>query len=129
MNSARMILVMDDDAREWMTVDRLMAQLGWETQWAPSVNAAMRCLEQQRFTGVLVNHFAEEASSERLLNWLRERGREEAVIIMSHQADYDLMINLVNQGAVDLIQAPVQLADLRRALDLALEAKAVSSGS
>lgn len=115
----RQILVVDESTAELETMREQFAALGMETERAGSLSEAIARLQTRTYDAVLADLWMEQGAGARLLCWMKEAGRAEPVLLMAEGADYDLMIEYINKGAVDLVARPVEAAELRRSLNLA----------
>jgi DNA-binding response OmpR family regulator len=118
----RRILVLDDDPYVCSYVTDLLRHFGYDVDCAQTLEGAIRQLRSRPYDGLLVDYFMPGDNGMRLLAWLKQEERTEPAIMMSEMADYDLMIELVNKGAADLIPKPVQPGQLKYTLEMTLTA-------
>lgn len=118
--SEQSILVIDDDAHGRDLMAELLCELGFDVSCADCCAQAIRKLTERGYRAVIAESRLSDGPAEAVLHWLRAHGRDEPFIFMDPMADYDLLIEKVNEGAVDLLAKPVSLASLRRSLELAV---------
>ncbi len=123
------ILVMDDDAAECAQLFQLLNLLGYIAECALTCADAEHSLEQRAFEAVILADEVADGHAGAVLDWLRQQGRREPAIVVSRWADYDLLIECVNRGAVDLLARPVTRETLERALRLALAPHSAAAGA
>ena len=119
MTRQKQILLMDDDPHVCAYLEDLLRYYGYGVDCAQSCKAARKRVETRAYDGYLMDLWMADGRGDQMLDWLREQGHAEPVVMMSGLADYDLWIDLVNKGAADLIPKPIQPAQLKRVLELA----------
>lgn len=110
---------MDDDPHVCAYLEDLLRYFGYGVDCVQSCKSARKRVELRRYDGFLMDLWMADGRGDQMLDWLREQGHIQPVVMMSGLADYDLWIDLVNKGAADLIPKPVQPAQLKRVLELA----------
>ena len=120
METDKQILIMDDDPHVCDYLTDLIHYFGLEVECVHACDSALHRLKEKTYDALLLDRWMEDGQGDAILDWLRENRREERAIIMSVLADYDMWMELMDKGAVDLLSKPVQPAQLKRALQLAL---------
>jgi len=114
------ILIVDDDPALRRTFPHVLAHAGRSFDETGSISEAIIRLEQQHYDLVLLDYHLPDASGLALLDWLVERRRDEAVIIISGEDAIDAAIGALRRGADDYVRKPYHVAQLQRAVDSAL---------
>ena len=114
------ILIVDDDPALRRTFPHVLAQPGRSFDEAASIGEAIARLEQQHYDLVLLDYRLPDASGLAVLDWLVERRRDEAVIIISGEDAIDAAISALRRGADNYVRKPYHVAQLQRAVDGAL---------
>lgn len=120
MSSRKCILVMDDDPSACDHLAHQIKFFGFGVECVNSREDALTRLGEKSFDAVLLDQWVKDGCSEEILKWLKDQGRPDPVVMMSSMADYDVWIDLMNKGAADLIAKPVEAAQLKRALQMAM---------
>ena len=114
------ILIVDDDPALRRTFPHVLAQPGRSFDEAASIGETIARLEQQHYDLVLLDYRLPDASGLAVLDWLVERRRDEAVIIISGEDAIDAAISALRRGADNYVRKPYHVAQLQRAVDGAL---------
>ena len=114
------ILIVDDDPALRRTFPHVLAQPGRRFDEAANIGEAIARLERQHYDLVLLDYRLPDASGLAVLDWLVERRRDEAVIIISGEDAIDAAIGALRRGADDYVRKPYHVAQLQRAVDGAL---------
>lgn len=120
MKKDKQILVMEDDPQGRALLSDLIRYYGFQVDFVDSCQAARQRLLAKPYDGLLLDMWMRDGTGSDLLTWLRANGHQEPVVVMSESADYDQWIDLVNQGAADLLAKPVVPGQLKRALQMAM---------
>lgn len=120
MNNGKSILLMEEDAPSGAFLADLIRYYGMDVECVDSCAAAMNRLTESAYDGLVLNMWMADGTGRDLLTWLRANGRQEPVVVMSEDADYDQWIDLVNRGASDLLPKPVDPHQFKRALQMAM---------
>lgn len=113
------VLLIDDSVSSCGQTIELLSQMGYDTVATHTLGEAVCHLQEQQFDIILADLWADGGAGEHLLTWMRAEQREEPVVMMAVDADYDLLSEMIDKGAIDLMSKPLQLAQLKRSLDLA----------
>ncbi|MFO1204819.1 MAG: EAL domain-containing protein [Burkholderiales bacterium] len=117
------VLLVDDDARLRGLVARLLRGPGREVVQCGSVGRAMALLQEKSIDLALVNIHLPDGTGLELVRWMRDRGLDTSVIVMSGDDNVDSAITALRCGAVEFVRKPFDPAALRRAVDNALAAR------
>lgn len=123
------ILIVDDDPALRRTFPHVLAQPGRSFDEAASIGEAILRLEQQHYDLVLLDYRLPDASGLAVLDWLIERRRDEAVIIISGEDAIDAAIGALRRGADDYVRKPYHVAQLQRAVEGALHRGALEKAN
>ncbi len=117
------VLLIDDDARLRGLVARLLKGPGREVHQCGSVGRAMAVLQQRTIDLALVNIRLPDGTGLELVRWMRDRGLDLPVIVVSGDDNMDSAITALRCRAVEFLRKPFDPAALRRAVDTALAAR------
>ncbi|ENO89371.1 EAL domain-containing response regulator [Thauera linaloolentis] len=123
------ILIVDDDPALRRTFPHVLAHPGRSFDETGSIAEAIVQLEQQHYDLVLLDYRLPDASGLALLDWLVERRRDEAVIIISGEDAIDAAIGALRRGADDYVRKPYHVAQLQRAVEGALHKSALEKAN
>jgi len=122
MNAAQVkCLIVDDEAALRRVLMRTLQGAGYECSEAASGVEAMRLLEGQRFELVLSDIQMPEMDGVALLNGVRERWPETAVVMLTAVSDVHMGVACLQAGAFDYITKPFQLEEVRARVAQALD--------
>lgn len=116
-------LVMDDDPRVCASLADYLGQFGYQVDCAARTEHAIDLLARGSYDGLLLDAINEPRGGHPVLRWLKRHERHEPVIMMSDWADEDMWVDLVSQGAVDLLSKPIKSQPLEQALGRAVYAQ------
>ena len=114
------ILIVDDDTSLRRTFPLVLARPGRLFDEAASVAEAFARLERARYDLILLDYRLPDGTGLAVLQWLGERERNEAVIIISGEDTSNAAIGALRGGADDYVRKPYRVAELQRAVDSAL---------
>ena len=123
------ILIVDDDPALRRTFPHVLAHPGRSFDDSASISDAILRLEQQRYDLVLLDYRLPDAPGLALLDWLVERRRDEAVIIISGEDAIDAAIGALRRGADDYVRKPYHVAQLQRAVESTLHKGALEKAN
>jgi len=121
MNSKRSVLVVDDEPNVCAYLKDLLEYFGYEVALAYSCRKAFEQLKARTFDCLLLDLYMKNDCGETVLRWLRAQGRSDAVVMMSTMPDHELRMELILQGACNVLAKPVQPTQLRQVLTDTLE--------
>ena len=127
MNTEKTILIMDDDPYASALLEGIVRRFGYLVECAINCDEAIGRLKQRRYDGVILDAWLEHEQGEKVLGWVRTEQRAEPIIMMSDTPNDELWVELIDKGAVDLIAKPVQPAQVKRTLQLAVEKHRLST--
>lgn len=114
------ILVVEDDALLGESMICLLDSDNREFVYAPTVSEALRQLQNRSFHLVMLDYRLPDATGLIVLEWLRDRDRHEAVIIISGNDSIDAVVGGMRRGACDYLRKPYRPDQLQHAVDSAL---------
>ncbi len=114
------ILIVDDDAPLRHTLSHALSKAGRSFDDCGSVAEAISLLERNAYELILLDYLLSDATGLVLLDWLAERRREEAVIMISGEDAIEAAIGALRHGADDYVRKPYHVAQLQRAVESAL---------
>jgi two-component system response regulator HydG len=115
------ILVVDDDQTVRETLAEFFETLGWPVRTAATATEGRQAAAEHAPDVVLVDLRLPDASGLTLLEALRADDPVSAVIVLTGHADVPTAVHAMRQGALDLLEKPVDLETLRRAVSRAAE--------
>jgi len=123
------ILIVDDDPALRRTFPLVLAHPGRNFDETGSISEAIARLEKKHYDLVLLDYRLPDANGLALLDWLVERRRDEAVIIISGEDEIDAAIGALRRGADDYVRKPYHVAQLQRAVEGALHKAALEKAN
>ena len=115
------VLLVDDEAQFRKTMVRVMARLGIETVMeAPTGEEALRVLSQCRPNLIITDCQMPGMDGIRLTRALRAGGIDVPIIMLSGATERSVIDAAFRAGVTRFIAKPVELADLRDALEQTL---------
>jgi len=112
------VLVVDDDQAVAGALSQSLAGLGWEVDVAFDLNSAVSRLEEREFDALVVDLRLPEADGLTMLErigQMPEHSRPVA-ILLSGYLDVQTAVKALRAGAADVVEKPVQPADLDQRL-------------
>jgi diguanylate cyclase (GGDEF)-like protein len=106
------ILVVDDDPSVMTVTEELLRALGFGAASASSGAEALRRLEAERYSFLLVDMKMPEIDGLELINQARESFLDISIIAMTAYADEYNYVDIITAGASDFIKKPVDLQEL-----------------
>ena len=126
MNLDKTILVMDDDIYACAMLEDVVRGYGYLVDCARNSAEAIDHLRQRQYDGIILDAWLEEEQGRSVMQWMRRQRRSEPVIMMSETPSDELWVDVINRGASDLIAKPVQAAQIKRTLLMAIERKCMT---
>jgi len=114
------ILIVDDDVSLRSTFVQVLSRPGRNFDVCSTIADAVELLSRKAYDLILLDYRLPDGTGLALLDWLVERLREEAVIIISGENDVDAVIGALRRGADDYVRKPYHIAQLQRAVESAL---------
>jgi two-component system response regulator HydG len=115
------VLVVDDDQTVRETLADFFESLGWPVRTAATATEGRQAAAEHAPDVVLIDLRLPDASGLTLLEALRADDPESAVIVLTGHADVPTAVRAMRQGALDLLEKPVDLETLHRAVSRAAE--------
>lgn len=115
------ILIVDDEIRVREIISRKLTDSGYHCLTAPDGNSALKILKADHVDLVLLDIMMPGKSGHEVLQEIKLRYPDTAVIMVTAVADVQTAIGLMKMGAYDYIIKPVELNILSVSLDRALE--------
>src|SRR4030042_375858 len=115
------ILIVDDEIRVREILSRKLTDNGYNCLTAPDGNNALKLLKNDHVDLVLLDVMMPGKSGHDVLQEIKLRYPDTAVIMVTAIADVQTAIGLMRMGAYDYIIKPVELNILSLSLDRALE--------
>ena len=116
------LLVVDDDPRLRALIVELVQGGGREVFQCGTAAEAMRILDEQCIDLAVINIGLPEMTGMNLMNWIRGRGMDPSVIVVSGDESVESAITALRCGAREYIRKPFEPAVLQRAVDKVLVA-------
>ena len=120
------ILIVDSEPTTRAYLEDFLRYFGCEVERNGTLKMAIKRLQKERYDGMVVDLYVDDGCTVRLLEWLKEEARDEPVVMMSEEADYSLLTQLVRAGAADLVSKMFQPMSLQRVMRLAFVDRATS---
>jgi len=115
------ILIVDDELRVREILSRKLSDNGYHCFTAPDGNTALKLLKADQFDLVLLDIMMPGKSGHDVLQEIKAKYPDTAVIMITAIADVQTAISLMRMGAYDYIIKPVELNVLSLSLDRAIE--------
>jgi len=117
------VLIVDDEPTiRWVLAEALRGW-GYETVEAETGAATLAALVTERPAAVLLDINLPDSSGLDLLREIKRRSQQTAVIMITAETLYENAVAALRGGADDFIGKPINLEELRFALDIALKLK------
>ena len=117
------LLLLDDDKQQRARVFRLVQGSGREIFQCGSVAEAIEILEEKRIDLAVVHIRLPKRTGMALTSWIRERGLDLPVIVVSGDDSIEAALAALRCGAFEYVRKPFDAALLRRTVDDALAAR------
>lgn len=115
------VLVVDDEAPIRSALQRYLAQLGYEPLVASTGEEALGLAKRQKLTACLLDVHLPDASGIDLVPRLLEAEPHVAILMLTAVNDATSAALCMQRGALDYLTKPIDLDDLQRALQRALQ--------
>jgi DNA-binding response OmpR family regulator len=119
MESARSVLVVDDDPSMRDMLASLLHEEGIAVECVSSVEAALAAVYSTAFDVVLSDIHLPKVDGFELLRELRKRQEDAPVIMMTSFGSTEIITQVLQAGAFDYLAKPFTRAQLRAALERA----------
>ncbi len=121
------ILIVDDEPGICQSLLSLLKGHGLDSRTAATGQEAMNLLENNRFDIALVDLFLPDISGRKLMENIKRKRPDIAVIIMTGNASIDSAVKTLRQGAYDYLRKPFDPAELVQTIKNALTQKQLQS--
>jgi two-component system, NtrC family, response regulator HydG len=122
--TARLILIVDDEAAHGRMLAEALAEAGWQASAATGLDEALELLVGGRYRVVLCDLRIRNGDGFSLLRAVRARAHSAAVILMSSFGNEDTLRRALTAGAFAYLAKPFALEQLFPLLELAQRATA-----
>jgi DNA-binding NtrC family response regulator len=113
-------LLVVEDYPTYRGMSDTIRHFGFKAQWSTSWDRAKDQLEGEPFDIVMLDEELLNGQPRCCLEWMRDRGRQSQVIVMSDMPNLRTWVDYLNEGVVDLISKSASMGEIKHALDLAL---------
>lgn len=117
------ILVVEDDATFGQMLKTWLGKRGYEAELVTTVAMAKAKIEEDKIDLILSDLRLPDSDGILLLQWVMERHRGTAVILMTSYADIHSAVTAIKLGAFDYLEKPVNHEELRDKITAALKKK------
>lgn len=121
MERKELILIVDDQPSLCETLRRFLRRRGYSTASCTSANEALDYLVRAPVDLVLTDICMPEKTGMELLQEIRARGGDQAVVVMTAFATIDQGVEIMRGGASDYIAKPFRLDEVANTLEQALK--------
>ncbi len=121
MKSGKTALLVVEEFSTFRLIGGAIRSLGFDARWARSWEKAMVQLQTEDHDIVLLDENQWEGNVRSAVEWLRSHGRGGQIIVMSDMPCMTSWVDYLNAGVVDLIGKSASLAEVKHALELAVE--------
>jgi len=123
---APMIFVVDDDESIRRALSRLIKSWGYEVESFADAGSFLEAPRPEHASCAIFDVHMPALSGLELQAEIAKRGRELAIVFLTGHGDVPKAVQAMQGGAVDFLQKPAPEADLRSAVDRALERSAAA---
>lgn len=113
---ASRILIVDSDAAQRINLRRILTQPGRHFDHCGGYSETLAQLSNAHYDLILLDYRLPDGNSLAILEWLEQRARDEAVIMMSNDCAMDVAIRALRRGADDFLRKPCHEIELRRSV-------------
>jgi len=118
---APVILVIDDDELIRKSLGRALRGEGFEILFAENGTSALEILKQQPVDLALLDLNMPGMPGTETLEHIRRGGYDVDVIVLTAHGDVTLAVECMQTGAIDFLEKPFEVEDLRRRIQQALQ--------
>lgn len=111
------ILIVEDDAGFGTMLQKWFQRNGFSTKWCMNVAAAQDALSEEEYDMVLSDLRLPDKDGIMLLSWLKDRGSEVPVIIMTGYGEVQTAVSAIKMGAFDFLEKPINPSVLQQKIE------------
>ena len=115
------VLVVDDDAANLQSVQKILEREGWPTLAAPDGREALALLRKHRVAVLVTDLMMPGIDGMELLRTVQRTSPATAVVMMTAYGTVETAVESMKAGAYDFVTKPLRRADLVRSVGRALE--------
>ncbi len=123
-DSARILLLVDDEPAQARLIAALAARAGWRTVTAGDPTEAIMALGRGPVDAVLIDHWLPGAGAVDLIGEIRVRLPLLPVLMVTSQSSVAIAVGAMRAGATDFLVKPIAPERLLAALDAATDGRA-----
>lgn len=123
------ILIVEDDITYGMMLKTWLTKKGFEVSTASSILRARKQIESHPSDLILSDLRLPDDDGIDLLKWMKERGMDIPLIMMTGYADIQSAVQAMKLGASDYVAKPVNPEELLKKISEALQKKVTASSS
>jgi two-component system, NtrC family, response regulator PilR len=114
------LLVIDDEPDLRTLYELTLLREGYELETAGTVEQALACLQQRRYSAVITDMRLPDGSGLDVLAWLEQQGRPEKALVITAYGSAENAVEALKAGAYDYLTKPVDLRQFRSVVASAL---------
>ena len=122
LDKTAQILIIDDDRRMCDSLKAMLQPANYVITTAYSGQKALCIVDQIQFNLILMDYVLPDIPGPQLLNQIRERAPDSALIVMTGHASVDKAVIALRQGAYDFLQKPFEFDELKEKVNAAINA-------
>lgn len=115
-------LVIHEEPALFAYYGRVLEELGLEVRTVTTYGAALACLQQELFGFILLNQGSRAFEGRCVLERVREISPQTSVLVVTRCRDVAIYLEAMQLGAVDYLEEPVSLAEMKHAATAHLHA-------
>jgi len=123
---SKRILIIEDDTGLNQMLQLHFDEQGFQVTGVPRCEAGLDSLAQRAYDLILLDQQLPDGTGLELLQLIRQREPEQAVIMMTGQHDLELAIQAIKAGAADFIHKPIKTEALQIIVNRVLENRRLS---
>lgn len=124
----RRVLVVDDEEVMLSILEEVLSEDGYQVTLSRTAKEAMDILEQDSFDLALIDKNLSDRSGVDLLRWLRDKGGETEVIVITGYGSLESALETIRLGAFDYLLKPFEsLEGVRRRIRNAIERREIAA--
>lgn len=119
------ILVVDDEEHARLIISEFLTPKGYEVIGVPTLAEARACLQRGGADIVLLDVQLPDGYGPKLLEETAYQPARPPIILITAYGDIDMAVDAMKNGAHDFLQKPIQLAQLEKSIQRAMEVVAM----